>query len=73
MHQKKERHHITGQHGKKDDVDLVDVIQFLVDCVMAGLGRSGKYDPPEFPEGLLQKAFRNTEKKLLKKIEVVDE
>ena len=70
-HKKQERHHlsITGKEPK--DVDLIDVIEYLVDGVMAGLARSGEYRKEEIPSGLLERAFDNTVKKLVKEIKVV--
>ena len=67
-HVKEERHHLSAH--VPDDVDLVDVIEFLVDGVMAGMARSGKYRKEELPEGLLQKAFDNTVNKMVEAIEV---
>jgi len=69
-HQVEERHHLA-QHVP-EDVDLVDVIEFMVDGIMAGMARSGEYRKEELPEGLLQKAFDNTVKKFLEHIEVQD-
>ena len=70
IHKKKERHHIAAKDGVRDDIDLIDVIEFLVDGVMAGLARSGEYRKEELPKGLLQKAFDNTVDKMIKIIKV---
>ena len=69
MHQKTERHHLTKHIP--DDVNLIDVIECLVDGVMAGLARSEKYSKEELPIGLLKKAYDNTIKKLIEEIEIV--
>jgi hypothetical protein len=69
-HRKQERHHLSSPDGIRADVDLIDVIEYLVDGVMAGLARSGKYRKEEMPTGLLELAFDNTVKKLVESIEV---
>lgn len=71
-HRKVERHHLSEKDGIPGDVDIVDVIEFLVDCVMAGLARSGKYRKEKLPTGLLEKAFNNTVIKLTKIVKVVE-
>jgi hypothetical protein len=55
MHKQEERHHISSPDGIRDDVDLVDVIEHVVDCVMAGLARTGTVYPIELPVELLQR------------------
>lgn len=69
-HQVNERHHISAPFGHKDDVDLVDVIQYMVDGVVAGMARTGEYYYQQLPQGLLQTALKNTIDKLLKDIKV---
>jgi len=69
MHKKTERHHLDS--NIPDDVNLVDVIEYLVDGVMAAMGRSGKYVNRTLPKGLLDKAFDNTVEMLINKIEVI--
>ena len=69
-HRKQERHHLSQSDGIRTDVDLIDVIEYLVDGVMAGLARSGKYRKEELPKGLLELAFDNTVEKLVSSIEV---
>lgn len=71
MHRAVERHHIGQADGVKGDVDLVDVIEYIADCVMAGMGRSGSVYPLHLQPELLEKAFQNTVEKL--KAEVVVE
>ena len=71
IHKVKERHHIFDNPPK--DVDLVDVLECIVDCVMAAKGRSSDgFIKRSLPEGLLQKAFDNTIFKFLKEVEVVE-
>lgn len=70
MHIMTERHHLKS--NIPDDVNLIDVIEHLVDCTMAGLTRSGKiYDIDLSPE-LLQKAAANTVELLKNNTIVVD-
>lgn len=69
IHLAKERHHLD--HSCPDDVDLVDVMEFIVDGVMAGLARSGKYEWKDIPQEVLQRACRNTAMKLVDNTVVV--
>jgi len=70
-HQKTERHHLKKEEYIQGDVNLIDVIEMIVDCVMAGLARSGEFREEPIPEGLLQKAYENTIQLMLGKVEVV--
>jgi len=60
MHKRVERHHISVSEGVRDDINLVDVFEYIVDCVMAGMGRSGKVQDLTISNETLQKAFQNT-------------
>lgn len=64
MHIKTERHHVT-KHCK-DDVNLIDIMEHLVDCVCAGKARNpdGKLYPVTISSEILQKAVANTVKLL---------
>lgn len=68
IHVVQERHHFNDR--VPENVDLLDVLEQIVDCVMAGLARNGEYRKEPLPEGLLQKAYDNTIEKLLKCVEV---
>lgn len=68
LHLTKERHHLNN--ACPEDVDLIDVIEMLCDCVMAGLARSGKYRDDALPPDLLTRAYKNTVKKLIDVIDV---
>lgn len=68
IHCKLERHHLAD--GEPEDVDLLDVIEQICDGVMAGLARSGKYRYEDIPDGLLERAYGNTIRKLLSIVEV---
>ncbi len=73
MHKEEERHHFNDAKYIQEDVNLIDVIEMLIDGVMAGLARSGEYRQEDLPEGLLQKAFDNTVKLLLDNVEVKED
>lgn len=69
-HITEERHHLKSH--VPDDVNIIDVIEHICDCCMAGLARSGDiYDIDLSPE-LLQVAVSNTVE-LLKKNTIVEE
>lgn len=59
-HRRLNRHHLTQQDGIPGDVNLVDVLDFLADCVMAGMARSGRVYPLQCAPELLERAFQNT-------------
>jgi hypothetical protein len=63
------RHHLTHADGVPPDVNLIDVLDFIADCVMAGMARSGSVYPLALPPELLERAFQNTVERL--KAEVV--
>lgn len=58
MHINRERHHLLSK--APDDVNLMDVLEYIADCVMAGLARSGEVSELVIPDELLQSAFKNT-------------
>lgn len=66
-----ERHHLRDR--TPDDVNLVDVMEFISDCVMAGMARSGSVYKLELPDGLLERAFQNSVKQLTDNVEVDDD
>lgn len=59
-HRRINRHHLTQDDGVRDDVNLLDVLDFIADCVMAGMARSGSVYPLKLSPELLEKAFQNT-------------
>ena len=59
-HRKIARHHLSADDGVPADVNLIDVLDMIVDCVMAGMGRSGSVYPLQIKDVVLQKAFQNT-------------
>jgi hypothetical protein len=70
-HRSLNRHHLTEPDGVPADVNLIDVLDFVADCVMAGMARSGQVRPLEIPDDVLRRAFENTAK-LLAAVVVVD-
>ena len=69
-HISEERHHLKSR--VPDDVNLIDVIEHVVDCSMAGLARSGEiYDVDLSPE-VLQLAIKNTVELLKNNTKIVD-
>ena len=70
-HQRKERHHFNNPDFIQDDINLIDVIDQIVDGVMAGMARSGEYRQEKVGPELLAKAYNNTVKLLLDRVEVV--
>lgn len=59
-HRTLNRHHLTNDDGIPADVNLIDVLDYIADCVMAGMARSGSVYPLSLPPELLAKAFQNT-------------
>ncbi len=70
-HRKLNRHHLTKDDGIPADVNLIDVLDFIADCVMAGMGRSGSVYPLSLPPELLERAFQNTIELLKSNVEVL--
>lgn len=70
-HRKLNRHHIQQADGIPKDVNLIDVLDFITDCVMAGMARSGSVYALQLSPELLETAFQNTIQ-LLKAQIVVD-
>ncbi len=71
-HRKLNRHHLTEADGVPDDVNLIDVLDFIADCVMAGMARSGSVRPLDIAPDVLMRAFKNTAA-LLERSVVVEE
>lgn len=59
-HRKINRHHLEQADGVPDDVNLLDVLEYISDCVMAGMARSGSVRPCVLPDEVLQRALKNT-------------
>lgn len=58
LHISKERHHLLAK--APDDITLIDVLEYISDCVMAGMARSGSVSDLSLPSDILEKAFANT-------------
>jgi hypothetical protein len=69
-HRKVNRHHLLEADGVPEDVNLIDVLDMIADCVMAGLARSGSVYPLNIDADVLRKAFDNTVELLKSKVEV---
>lgn len=59
-HVKVNRHHLQGITGIPQDPNLIDVLEMIVDCVMAGMGRTGNVTPLQIDPAILMEAFHNT-------------
>lgn len=59
-HRQLNRHHLNMADGIRDDVNLIDVLDYIADCVMAGMARSGSVYELKLPAELLERAFQNT-------------
>ena len=70
MHQETERHHLKNPEYVQDNVNLIDILEMIIDGVMAGLARSGEYRKEEISDDLLRKAFDNTIELLLENVKV---
>lgn len=70
-HRQQNRHHLTQADGIPDDVNLIDVLDYITDCCMAGMARSGSVRPVTLDAAVLQRAFENTVTLLKNNITVV--
>jgi len=70
-HSTKERHHLIQR--VPENVTLIDVFEHLVDCVMAGLGRSGEVFDIDIPREVLVQAHENTVSLLKKNVKVKED
>lgn len=66
-----ERHHLNDKCP--DDVNLIDVLEMITDCVMAGKARSGEVYEIVINPDIITKAITNTQKLLEDNIEVVEQ
>lgn len=63
-----ERHHLNDK--VPENVNLVDVLEMICDCVSAGLARTGEVYDITIPDKVLKEAFNNTVEMLKKNIEI---
>lgn len=71
IHKVQERHHLNDR--VPEDVNLIDVIEHIVDCVMAGKGRAGEFKPDALGSGILERAYQNTQKLIADAVTVKQE
>jgi len=69
-HRKLNRHHLQQPDGCPVDVNLIDVLDFIADCVMAGMARSGSVYELKLGPELLERAFQNTVEMLKREVVV---
>jgi hypothetical protein len=70
-HRKVNRHHLLDADGVPADVNLIDVLDMICDCVMAGMARSGSVYPLNIKPEVLMTAFQNTVELLKANVTVV--
>ena len=68
MHCKTERHHLNNYCP--EDVNLVDVIEMICDCVCAGMARKGCVYPVSISTDILQRAVENTAQMCIDAVEL---
>ena len=66
-----ERHHLND--SVPEDVNLLDVLEMVIDCTVAGLARSGSVYPITIPGDAIEKAIENTKNLIIENSEIVDE
>lgn len=71
-HRKLNRHHLLQEDGVPEDVNLIDVLDMVADCVMAGMARSGSVYPLAISDEVLRRAFENTVALLQSQVVVED-
>ena len=71
MHCCTERHHLN-EHCP-EDVNLIDVLEMICDCVCAGMARSGSVRPVSISDDILRKAFDNTVQICINSVEIEGE
>lgn len=65
-----ERHHLND--SVPEDVNLIDVLEMVIDCTVAGLARSGNVYPITISPEILQKAVENTSNLIINNTKIVD-
>lgn len=71
-HRKLNRHHLFQADGVPADINLIDVLDLIADCVMAGMARSGSVYALEIDPAVLMAAFTNTVEALKSQVKVVE-
>lgn len=70
-HRQINRHHLMEADGVPADVNLIDVLDMITDCVMAGMARTGSVYALNLSPDVLMQAFQNTVELLKANVEVV--
>lgn len=70
MHCQRERHHLNDRCP--DDVNLIDVLEMICDCVCAGMARKGNVYPVTISSEILQKAVENTTNMCIEAVEMIE-
>jgi len=71
-HRKLNRHHLNMSDGVPENVTLIDVLDYIADCVMAGMARSGSVYEIKIDPDVLMRAYVNTIELLKKEVVVVE-
>lgn len=71
MHCKTERHHLNEYCP--EDVNLIDVLEMICDCVCAGMARTGSVYSVSISDDVLRKAFDNTVQMCINSVEIEGE
>ena len=71
-HRKISRHHLASEDGVPENVSLLDVLEYIADCVCAGMARSGSVYELKMDPDVLMRAFKNTVEFVKKNVEVVE-
>ena len=71
-HRQLNRHHLLQTDGVREDVNLIDVLDMIADCVMAGMARTGSVYPLNLDPDVLRRAFDNTVELLKQQVVVRD-
>ena len=69
-HRRLNRHHLLAPDGIPSDVNLIDVLDMIADCVMAGMARTGSVYPLNIDADVLVRAFQNTVETLKQNVKV---
>jgi hypothetical protein len=72
-HRKIHRHHLAQEDGIPRDVNILDLLEYIADCVMAGKARTGTVFPLVVTPELLDRAFKNTVQLLSENVEVLSD
>lgn len=63
-----ERHHLND--SVPEDVNLIDVLEMVIDCTVAGLARSGEVYGITIPQEVIEQAIENTKNLIINNVEV---